>query len=92
MVATKPGWVNPALEPDPSRWRFAPKRKGGWLAPGEANPKSAQPMVLMPPGFDPRDRTANFQIVVSPPGTAAPTSRRTRLSLRLTFRVVKLPT
>lgn len=72
MPQTTPGWVNPALDADPSRWRFAPKRKGGWLAPGEPNPRTPQPMVLMPPGFDPQDRGNPFHIVVAPPGSPAP--------------------
>jgi hypothetical protein len=69
---TSPGWVNPALEADPSRWRLSLKRKGGWLAPGEPNPKSPQPLVLMPPGFDPRARDQQFRVLYSPPGTQAP--------------------
>src|SRR4051812_8379868 len=65
-----PGWLPRGGTPDPYVWAYD-LRRGKWVSPEDKAPDDGQ-LVALSSGFDPRGRGQGMQVVLSPPGVAAP--------------------
>src|SRR4051812_1709143 len=69
-LANGPQWAPPGTPAPESQWRYSLERNG-WTPPGKKS-HDDHTQLVQPLGWNPKDRSKQYQIVVSPPGVTPP--------------------